>query len=215
MTTFFSQDVSCANCHNSSRHDVLGSTSTFGSPDLDLRPAEMQRSTMEVWLQVCPHCCYIAPDLSQQVGDLSVVDTAEYGTILADERFPELARRFLAHALLSVASDSGTAAQARLNAAWVCDDAGQASLAKECRELAIECFSKLKPYEDSERGVTQGEVFVDVLRRAGQLQRATAECNALLALPHVEGILRHVLEFENRLVGERDIAPHTVDECTR
>ena len=109
MTTFFSQDVSCANCHNSSQHDVLGSTSTFGRPDLDLRPAEMQRSTMEVWLQVCPHCRYIAPDLSQQVGDLSVVATAEYGTILADERFPELARRFLAHALLCVASDSARA----------------------------------------------------------------------------------------------------------
>ena len=79
---------------------MLGSTSTFGSPDLDLRPAEMQRSTMEVWLQVCPHCRYIAPAISQQVGDLSFVATAEYGTTLDDRRFPELARRFLAYALL-------------------------------------------------------------------------------------------------------------------
>ena len=94
MTTFFSQDVSCANCHKSSQHDVLGSTSVFGRPDLDLRPAEMQRSTMEVWLQVCPHCRYIAPDLAQQVGDLSVVATAEYRTTLDDQRFLELARRF-------------------------------------------------------------------------------------------------------------------------
>jgi hypothetical protein len=215
MTTFFSQNVSCANCHNSSQHDVLGSTSAFGSPDLDLRPAEMQRSTMEVWLQVCPRCRYIAPELSQQVGDLRVVATAEYRTTLDDQRFPELARRFLAHALLCVASDSAIAAQARLSAAWICDDAGQADLAKECRERAAECLSKLRPYEDSERGITQGAVFVDVLRRAGQLQRAAAECNALLALPQAEGVLRQVLEFENRLVGEGDTASHRVDECTR
>ena len=43
----------------------MTSTSTWGYPDLDLRPAEMKRSSMFAWLQECPHCGFVARDIEQ------------------------------------------------------------------------------------------------------------------------------------------------------
>jgi hypothetical protein len=215
MTTYFRQSVTCANCRKPSEHQALGSTNAFGSPDLDLRPPEMQRSTMRSWLQVCPHCGYTAADLSEVHGDLAAVSGAEYRHTTSDQRFPELARRFLAHALLFVSAEPVTAAHARLRAAWVCDDADQTELAAECRSLAADCFATLRRFEDSEGGITQGAVFVDVLRRAGQFERAGGECDALLAYASAKGILRQVLTFQRQLIGERDQRAHRVEECAR
>jgi hypothetical protein len=215
MTTFFRKDVECANCSKSSTQQVLGSTNALGSSDLDLRPPEMQRSTMSAWLQLCPHCGYVAPDLSRPIGDMAMVSREEYQGTLKDPRFPELARRFLAHALLSVTTEPVNAAHARLRAAWVCDDSRQADLAVQCRRLAAECFTALKPFEDSEQGITQGAVLVDVLRRAGEFDAAVAECDALLACRQATGILRQVLEYQRRLAADHDATAHRVEECTR
>ena len=215
MTTFFRQEVKCANCHKSSEHQALGSTNAFGSPDLDLRPPEMQRSTMSAWLQQCPHCGYVAPKLSKGTDDMAAVSQSDYRASLSDQRFPELARRFLAHALLLVSSEPDSAAHSRLSAAWVCDDLGKSDLAVECRRLAAECLAKLRPFADDEQGVSQGAIFVDVLRRAGQWEQAEAECAALLACKNAKEILRQVLEYQSRLIGEHDKDAHRVDECVR
>ncbi|MFO0826101.1 MAG: hypothetical protein U0792_23795 [Gemmataceae bacterium] len=105
MTTYFRKQEKCANCQQTSEHHVLGSTNTMGSADLDLRPAEMQRSTMGAWLQECPHCHYIASEISEKQGELKRVASPEYQAILADTRFPQLAQRFLAHSLLMMDTD--------------------------------------------------------------------------------------------------------------
>jgi len=54
MTTLFPQKETCFVCGNTSEHTVIGSTNAFGSPDLDLRPPEMQRSTITHRVQRCP-----------------------------------------------------------------------------------------------------------------------------------------------------------------
>jgi len=170
---------------------------------------------MSAWLQLCPHCGYTSSDLSRSVGDLAVVSGVEYRAALNDQGFPELARRFLAHALLSVSSEPAIAAHARLRAAWVCDDSRQTELASQCRRLAAECFTALKPFEDSQQGITHGAVLVDVLRRSGEFERAAVECDVLLAFRQAAGILRQVLEYQRRLVSDRDAIVHKVEECTR
>ncbi|MBR4908658.1 MAG: hypothetical protein IKZ43_06585 [Acidaminococcaceae bacterium] len=47
MTTMFRQKYKCAVCGAEQEFYGIASTNSFGSPDLDLRPPEMQRSTME------------------------------------------------------------------------------------------------------------------------------------------------------------------------
>lgn len=213
MTTIFRKSVECANCRNTSEHSVLGSTNAFGSSDLDLRPPEMQRSTMRLWLQQCPTCGYVAADISRPHGDMALIGLPDYQKTLKDRRFPEGARRFLACALLNDKANPAVAAHSRLHAAWVCDDAGETAQAKECRFLAAEGFARLKPFEDSEPGVTQGTTFVDVLRRSGRFEQAAAECGELLSMQAAQGIVRQVLEYQRRLIADRDEAGHRVEEA--
>ena len=46
VTTFLEQQAVCTMCGTTNNMLVIGSTTTFGSPDLDLRPAELYRSSM-------------------------------------------------------------------------------------------------------------------------------------------------------------------------
>jgi hypothetical protein len=211
----YREDVRCRNCGKSSEQTILTSTNAFGSPDLDLRPPEMQRSTMRIWLQLCPHCGFCAPDLAKTEGDRSVIDSAEYRAVLANQRFPELARRFLARALVLKDADPAGAAHSCLCAAWACDDAGLDALAVECRLGAAIGLEQLKPFEDSDSGLTPGAILVDVLRRAGRFQQAASECEFLLANRSATGVLKQVLEFQRRLIVASDRAIHTVAEATQ
>lgn len=214
MTTYFRRESTCANCGKPSEHNVLGSTNAFGSADLDLRPPEMQRSTMNAWLQACPHCHYIASDVGEREGDLSLVGSQGYVDALADLRFPQLARIFLAHAFLN-AADPALAGYSRLRAAWVCDDAHRVEAAIECRIAAAADMARAKPFPDDQPGATRGAVLVDVLRRAGRLEEADAECQELLARASVEGIIRQVLEAQRGLIAQRDTTGHTVAEVVQ
>ena len=58
MTTYFTAEYTCAVCGRTHKFRVVGSTNSFGSPDLDLRPAPMQRDTIHTWVQTCPDCGY-------------------------------------------------------------------------------------------------------------------------------------------------------------
>ena len=51
MSTHINVERICSVCNNRSDHIILGSSNTFGSPDLDLSPAQMLRSTMCWWQQ--------------------------------------------------------------------------------------------------------------------------------------------------------------------
>lgn len=213
MTTFLEQRVRCARCGKTSEQEVLASTNAFGSPDLDLRPPEMERSTMGLWLQLCPECGYVAPDLSALVGKAETVRSPEYRGVLDDTRYPELARRFLAYGLLCGETDAESAALSRLHAAWVCDDAEAADRALECRNMAAAGLSALKPFDADEEGLSRWAVLVDVLRRAGRFGDARAECEALLKQPRLEGIIRDVIQYQQRLIAAGDTAAHLVEEC--
>ena len=67
MTTFFREKLTCVICGSTSKHEILGSTNTYGSADLDLRPPEMHRSTMDYWVQECPFCGYVYSSIEKNV----------------------------------------------------------------------------------------------------------------------------------------------------
>jgi hypothetical protein len=213
MTTLANQVLSCGHCGESSEHTVLLSTNTVGSPDLDLRPSEMQRSTMHTWLQLCPDCGYCAPDISTVPVNALVYRSKEYQAALNRDDYPELARRFLAYAHSVSASAPASAGQAFLHVAWVCDDAGRTDQSAECRRWAVEWFRRCKPFSHSDEGLARGAVLVDVLRRCGQFEEASAECAELLAVPGVTGVLREVLQFQQRLIGGADLSVYLVSDC--
>ncbi len=82
MTTLEDTEVTCAICAKKSKHTTVGSTNAFGAPDLDLRPPEMERSTMEFWLQECPSCGYVSYEIDEAHSEAkSAMETEEFKAI--------------------------------------------------------------------------------------------------------------------------------------
>lgn len=187
----------------------------MGSPDLDLRPPQMKRSTMRAWIQECPHCHYLAPELSLPVASKTALDSAAYEALRVEARFPELARKFLGYALLTVESNPIQAGYARLRAAWDCDDARLAESATACRNAAAECFMRLKPFEDNEPGAATALVLIDVLRRAGNFEQAAGECGELWPSQNVAEVMRDVLKYQRVLITQRDDAAYRIEDAIR
>jgi hypothetical protein len=54
MTNLLKKEETCLVCGHISEYVIIVSTSSFGSPELDFRPAEPQRSTMRFWSSGAP-----------------------------------------------------------------------------------------------------------------------------------------------------------------
>jgi len=209
MTTFRKVEVVCSNCGNESGHEALGSTNQFGSPDLDLRPPEMARSTMYFWLQECPECGWVAPRLSDEwVDENGLLTSAEYQQARIDESLPPLARRFKRRAMIAEASgDAQDAFDQWLRAAWVMDDQGLTEPARAFRQGAMRCLENLAGLEPEQK-----LQLLDVMRRCGAWERAGALAEELAA-SQISGTLKAVVELQLRLIEQRDEARHVVSEA--
>ncbi len=183
MTMIESKSVRCGHCGKSSKHMVLMSTNEFGSPDLDLRPPEMQRSTMDTWLKLCPACGYCAPNLSQPPADPAVIQSKAYRDALGATDFPELARRFPSvrrgHRAVGPRHDGSSLLASRVGVRR----RRTPEQAAESRRQSAAWFQRCKPFSGDEEGASMGAVLVDVLRRCGEFGEASAECQATMASP--------------------------------
>lgn len=129
MTTYANHTDTCGACGHVFASRGLMSTNSFGSADLDTRPPEMRRSTMDVWVIRCPSCGYCAKRISVFDDRLRpVLESLAYRSQLGDANFPELASTFICHEmLLASAGERYLAAWAHLHAAWCLEDAGKKS----------------------------------------------------------------------------------------
>jgi len=71
MTTSMPVTVRCALCGAASAQHVLASTTTFGPPDLDLRPQGPARWALQFQVQQCPRCGSCAEQIGQRGSELS------------------------------------------------------------------------------------------------------------------------------------------------
>jgi hypothetical protein len=219
MTTFMPVFVHCAVCGAESQQHVLASTSTFGPPDLDLRPNGPARWALELQIQHCPSCGYCANRIGERApGTRRTVASPIYRDVLENARMPVAARRYFCAALIGEATGQrDVAASHFLEAAWVCDDAGAVEQARICRDRAAEMMATALEWgEVPTTPVTHG-VRADVLRRAGRYEEALAACAAAEAAidPEIDerGHTAAVLGFIRELVEAGDEEPHSVVEA--
>ncbi len=215
MTTIHEEVVTCALCRESSSVTVVTSTSSFGSPDLDLRPAEPERSSIFAWVQRCGWCGYCAPTIEEGTPYThEIVESPSYRALLVDADLPDLARSFLCSSLIfEELEEEAWAARNAIEAAWVCDDENAREAAVRCRLLAAErlCESQTEGdalYEDPSVGCA---VLVDLLRRAGHFEDAVKEADAALDYAEVE--VAAVLAFSRALAFARDSGTYTVEDA--
>ncbi len=209
--------MQCAICRATSKQVVLMSTNTFGgSPDLDMRPPEMKRSTLCFEIQTCPSCGYCAPSISESAGELSaVVNSDEYRQQLKNQDFPDLADQFLSYSILKVNDNNHIAAAwASLRAAWVCDDSDNSVKSAEyCRRRALDQFAKaaVNGQEFDAPIGTREALMVDLYRRTGQFVEARSMCYEGLKT-NPEEYLQNILLFQLQLITKQDVACHGISE---
>ena len=141
MTTFREVDVRCAVCGTVSRVAELTSTSSFGPPDLDLRPQGPARWALEFGVQRCRSCGYCSSSLgTAPPGAAEVVESVIYRGIRDGSKLPRLARDYFCAALVTEGAeeDPDRASRRFVKAAWACDDAGASAQARICRTRAAE-----------------------------------------------------------------------------
>lgn len=216
MTTMYTQEKVCAVCERTNEVIVVGSSNEFGSKDLDLRPAEMLRSTYAQWTERCSHCVYCASDISEpDEFAASVVQSDEYQQQLYDKNFPHLANVFLCEAMILKAGGHESAAGfAYLHAAWACDDAGNDFSARSCRLHAIAEFESHRASGSSILKEPSADfiLLADLQRRAGAFDFAVASCKEGLTKATEENLLK-IIRFQQHLCGARDSAMHKIDEA--
>jgi hypothetical protein len=215
MTTLFKTEECCFICGNRSEHHEMGSSSEFGSPDLDLRPAPMMRSTVRWWVHRCPTCGYCAPricdgpEIAKQI-----IGSPEYISRLSDPAFTDVANHFRCHALIQTAAGNHAGAGwAALNAAWICDDDGKEAegAAQACRREAIASFTTAREAGQQITGEADGDMLLlaDLNRRTGQFAEAVAICN--------RGIAAHprqqIFLAQRRFAQDGDKRCHTMNEA--
>ena len=223
MTVPIPINVKCAVCGKISEQFVLSSTIYLGSSDLDTRPPELARSSMELWLQVCPHCGYVAPNISKHIrGAKKVVKSEQYQKLVStldlsnyERERPRLEVKFLCYSLIQEnAKNYVEAGWAQVKAAWACDDQGADELAKDHRLKAVEFFNKAKEmgYKFADDRVTEHIILTDVLRRAGKFKSALGTLRDGLSM-NPDGLALKILKFEKALIEREDSATHTVEEA--
>jgi len=196
----------CGVCGQTGRQPVFRPIPPEQAPDLDLRPGEALRGTMDRWLQQCPHCGYAAPDIAKaHPGAVAAVRAAPFRALILDDSHPPLARRFLAWAhVLEETGELAASAEATLQAAWVADDLGRADLARLWRLEAVALW-RCGPPLDHEQEVR----VVDALRRAGAWSDAEATADQLARSDPPEAVAE-VIVLERRLIAAQDSGRHTM-----
>jgi hypothetical protein len=216
MTTMDLVSKKCAICGHDGTYTVIMSTSSFGAPDLDLRPPEIARSNLHYQIQRCPSCGYCAPDISTaEVVASKVIQREPYRHQLEAPELPELANSFLCSAMVHDAADDRLAAGlATLRAAWICDDHEMNDQAAGIRKRAAEHLWQVHAAGQEFAGGGGGEeaMLTDVMRRAGQFESARQVCGSGLEKTP-EDVIDSVLRYQLLLIERKDLGRYTIEDA--
>ena len=213
MTMIYMETCRCAVCGAEVEVHVITSTNSFfGSPDLDLRPAEMARSTMDFWVQECPECGYVSRFVSEKPGWVTRkwLETPEYLGCDGLNFRSDLAKRFYrCYTILRLNQDAEGAFHALLNCAWACDDSKERRNAAHCRALAAALADELIAGEHA--GDEKLKLIkADLLRRSGKFKAVVSEYSACR---FGEDVMNDVLAFQLDLAKNKDRACYTIEDA--
>ncbi|CAF1037993.1 unnamed protein product [Rotaria sp. Silwood1] len=218
MVTFCDEDKTCSCCGKSSSQKEIMSYTTFGQPDLDLRPPPMKRDTMFAWIEYCSHCGYCSHNINDEKGvsRKEIIQSSDYQAQLSSNDYPSLANQFLCYSiLLEHEKNLVEAAWQALRAAWTCDDAHneQGAVRSRLRAAKLIDDSRSANVEFSKQLGLDRCIEADALRRAGELQRAKE------LLQHMQGeeeeIIKTLYQFQLHLIESNDTRCYTITDAQK
>ena len=213
MTNMTQIEMKCSVCGKTSEQPVILSTNNFGYPDLDTRPPEMYRSTMNTWILECPHCGYVAKNLEEELKiNEDYLKSNKYKTCNVINFKSDLSKNFYKRYLIeSENSEDINAYFALLYCAWACDDSEDLENSKFTRQLAIELADKIiKDNKNSNDDVENLIVMkADLLRRTGEFNQLIKDYEKLTLK---DELLNKIIKFQVEKAYEKDNKCYTVEE---
>ena len=202
MTTMTSVEINCPICKSKVEINMLMSTNMWGAPDLDLRPPEMRRSTMDTWVHECPQCGYVASDFKKtpEITE-DFLKSDSYRSCDFHEFKHPLSERFYRQYL--IAPEDEEKFYALLHCAWACDDRDDRENAVLIRAKSLEYMDCLDLNDDM---MIQR---ADLLRRSNQFERVIDEYSAK---SFDEDIYNQICSFEVEKAMQKDNACYTVED---
>ena len=157
---------------------------------------------MDKWMQTCPGCGAVAPDLSILPREsIEVVESEAYLDLFPR---PDTALPFLKFAMICRPGDR---AGAFLQAAWAADDANDDEAARHYRREAAAHWGEPDGIESALR-------LIDVLRRAGMLETAE-ECAGVIAGDAMDERSEAILRFQRARIAEGDTGRYMMSSAVR
>ncbi|UTH47597.1 hypothetical protein KBW81_12865 [Loktanella salsilacus] len=216
MTTYSTLDITCALCSQVTPQNVILSTNSYGWPDLDLRPAEMERSTLEFWVQRCSKCGYVSKDIEIKTLNAELaLGSDRLKRVAFDSTGNDIQDRCLEAVIFyEYAEDFRNASDCALYAAWMADDQKKTKSAELYRAKAADLLIKyFDRSNDSYSGNTLSAVrLVDVLRRGGRWSECQKIANELCEFD-LEKKIRAVVGFGIWAAYNCDSGCYTVEDA--
>lgn len=202
-------DQICSVCGKPSPQSVLLSTNSMGYSDLDLRPPEMQRSTMNTWIHECPYCGYVASDLEDELEiSKEFLESEEYLTCEGYDFKADLSKLFYKKYLIAKQSDNALDCFLSLrNCAWKCDDYGDEN-AITIRKQALPYIDELIQKDDEDKNSLL-VMKSDFLRRSGEFEKLLRVYENLTL---GDELLDRIIQFEIQKALEKDTECYTVED---
>lgn len=209
MTIINQIDQKCSVCGKSSPQPVLMSTNAMGYPDLDLRPPEMKRSTMNAWILECPHCGYVASDLEDELEiSKEFLESEEYLSCDGYDFKSNLSKLFYKGYLIAKQSNDALGCFVNLrDCAWKCDDYEDEN-AKAIRKQALPYIDELIQEDDEDKD-SLIVMKSDFLRRSGEFEQLFSEYENLTI---GNELLDNIIQFEIQKARENDVDCYTVED---
>jgi hypothetical protein len=238
MSTRYWDNCECAVCKHRNLFLALGSTSYFGSPDLDLRPPSPGRSNTQILLKECLGCGYVALDLEQRTeGDTETMALLEYRGLVPLEKLrppkgfdyeaPNMVyirrllsylrraelSRYLRHAMLMERAGNLEAAfQTMQWLSWWGDDNDRPDIAKLARSRMLtysDEWLQSARQPDPQQLIEVHLAMIDAARRSENWDRGLALCEKTSAFA-LEPVEFQIVEQQKRLLSQRDTHCYTI-----
>ena len=208
MSTFITIETMCGICKTKFQTSEICSTNSFGSPDLDLRPPQMKRSTMPCWVKVCPNCGFARSTVEGNFKHLEyLIHSKEYKTCEGNRFKGQLSEHFYKQALVAIEEgEILTACSAFLHAAWAADDVKDVKGAIICRCKALDLYETFDYKKDENQYVQRA----DLLRRTGRFEQLIDEYSLFKSSNE---LINKIVAFQLDRAKEKDYSCYTVSDC--